>query len=382
MDRESVRAGLPLPLCPVPASHIPGTHPTNVHTTTPPHAQEQMQKAPKGGQHQQIAMDVNEMFDDAELQKLHEERIAKLRAEKEKRQQMSREGHGELQEITEGDFLETVTRADLVVCHFFHRDFERCKLMDKHLAQLAPRYFATRFVKLSAPVGDRACFEGGALLRRENLPCWAMGALLAWWNTEEALHPVRDFSWRVPRVQLDQRRSPSHLAHPPFLSFSRHAPPPAGLALLHRQVEHPDAALRHLLPARRGGGASGGLRGARGGGRLPDVCAGGPDARSGGACGVQGAGSARLGAAAAWHCDALLVMLASAQCLAGAILHPGRGPSRHDRGRPHHQPQVVQEREMTEEEREDARAAAHKSSIRKGSTNFQRTASDEDSDLD
>jgi hypothetical protein len=98
------------------------------------------------------ALDVNELLDDAELQKLHEERIAKMRAEREKRLEMSRRGHGQLEEITEGEFLETVTKTELVVAHFFHRDFERCKVMDKHLSQLARRYFTTRFIKVHAPV--------------------------------------------------------------------------------------------------------------------------------------------------------------------------------------------------------------------------------------
>ena len=51
-----------------------------------------------------------------------------------------------------GDFLESVTKTDHVVCHFFHRDFERCKLLDKHLSILARKYFDTRFIKVSAPV--------------------------------------------------------------------------------------------------------------------------------------------------------------------------------------------------------------------------------------
>lgn len=101
------------------------------------------------------ALDVNELLDDAELQKLHEERIAKMKSEHERRAAMQRQGHGELQEITEGEFLEVVTKTDYVVCHFFHRDFERCKIMDKHLSILARRHFKTRFIKLSAPVRDR-----------------------------------------------------------------------------------------------------------------------------------------------------------------------------------------------------------------------------------
>ena len=58
-------------------------------------------------------------------------------------------------QVAEGDFLEVVTTTPRVVCHFFHRDFERCKLLDQHLAALARMYLDTRFIRLSAPV--RAC---------------------------------------------------------------------------------------------------------------------------------------------------------------------------------------------------------------------------------
>ena len=60
-------------------------------------------------------------------------------------------------QVEEGDFLEIVTQAQRVVCHFYHRDFERCKLLDKHLQVLARKYFDTRFIKLSAPVSVPAC---------------------------------------------------------------------------------------------------------------------------------------------------------------------------------------------------------------------------------
>lgn len=54
--------------------------------------------------------------------------------------------------MAEADFLEVVTSTPRVVCHFFHADFERCKLLDRHLAALARTYFDTRFIRLSAPV--------------------------------------------------------------------------------------------------------------------------------------------------------------------------------------------------------------------------------------
>ena len=45
-----------------------------------------------------------------------------------------------------------MTKADFCACHFYHRDFERCKLLDRHLAVLCRRYPDTRFIRISAPV--------------------------------------------------------------------------------------------------------------------------------------------------------------------------------------------------------------------------------------
>ncbi|BDA51026.1 Thioredoxin domain-containing protein 9 [Coccomyxa sp. Obi] len=96
-------------------------------------------------------VDVDDLLDDPELERLHAERLAAMQKEAEKRMILQRKGHGELQEVQEGDFLEVVTTSPRVVCHFFHRDFERCKIIDKHLTVLARKYFDTRFIKLSAP---------------------------------------------------------------------------------------------------------------------------------------------------------------------------------------------------------------------------------------
>ncbi|KAL2543662.1 Thioredoxin domain-containing protein PLP3A [Forsythia ovata] len=95
-------------------------------------------------------VDLDELMDDPELEKLHADRIAALKKEAEKRQELKMQGHGEYREITEADFLGEVTGSDKVVCHFYHREFYRCKIMDKHLKSLAPRHFNTKFVKLDA----------------------------------------------------------------------------------------------------------------------------------------------------------------------------------------------------------------------------------------
>lgn len=123
-----------------------------------------------GAQPKHANVDVEDLLDDPELNQIHEQRLAELKSEREKRQQMSHKGHGEVTDISEGEFLDVVTKTELVACHFFHKDFERCKIMDKHLKILAPTYFATRFCKIHAP--DTPFFV--AKLQVQMLPCVIM----------------------------------------------------------------------------------------------------------------------------------------------------------------------------------------------------------------
>ncbi|KMZ57160.1 putative Thioredoxin domain-containing protein [Zostera marina] len=95
-------------------------------------------------------VDLDELMDDPELERLHAERIAALKKEAEKRQSLKQSGHGDYREITEGDFLGEVTHSDKVICHFYHREFYRCKIMDKHLKALAPLHINTKFIKIDA----------------------------------------------------------------------------------------------------------------------------------------------------------------------------------------------------------------------------------------
>lgn len=52
----------------------------------------------------------------------------------EKREVLKRQGHGEYREITEGDFLGEVTGSEKVICHFYHREFYRCKYATSYLS--------------------------------------------------------------------------------------------------------------------------------------------------------------------------------------------------------------------------------------------------------
>ncbi|KAL5714803.1 Thioredoxin domain-containing protein plp3b [Ranunculus cassubicifolius] len=95
-------------------------------------------------------VDLDELMDDPELEKLHADRIASLKREAEKRQALQRKGHGEYREISEGDFLGEVTGTEKVLCHFYHHEFYRCKIMDKHLKPLALSHLETKFIRLDA----------------------------------------------------------------------------------------------------------------------------------------------------------------------------------------------------------------------------------------
>ncbi|ONI05506.1 hypothetical protein PRUPE_5G010500 [Prunus persica] len=80
-------------------------------------------------------VDLDELMDDPELEKLHADRIAALK------------NIG-----TEGDFLGEVTGTEKAICHFYHQEFYRCKIMDKHLKTLASKHVDTKFIKLDAEV--------------------------------------------------------------------------------------------------------------------------------------------------------------------------------------------------------------------------------------
>ena len=81
--------------------------------------------------------------------------MKELRQEHEKKQEMARKGHGEYRHIGEDEFINEVTSSSLVACHFWHPEFPRSKIMDKHLEILARKYFDTKFIKIDA---EKAAF--------------------------------------------------------------------------------------------------------------------------------------------------------------------------------------------------------------------------------
>jgi hypothetical protein len=111
--------------------------------------------------------DKHNFEDDGDLAVLRARRRQQMKEAQEKKLKYQQLGHGGYDEITEEEFLKTVTASDRCVVHFYHKSFEKCKIMDMHMLRCARKFFGTRFVKLDA---EKAPFFVDKLKIR-TLPC-------------------------------------------------------------------------------------------------------------------------------------------------------------------------------------------------------------------
>ncbi|KAI9501666.1 phosducin-like protein [Coemansia spiralis] len=83
--------------------------------------------------------------DDQILEQYRKQRMAEMQA------QLDKEKYGELMQISEPDYKREVTEASKdtwIVVHLFRDSIPECKLMNRHLSELARQYRATKFVKI------------------------------------------------------------------------------------------------------------------------------------------------------------------------------------------------------------------------------------------
>lgn len=89
--------------------------------------------------------------DDKELEAIRERRLQEMRSMQMKRAEQKSLGHGEVRLITQDEFLPECTgKSEYVAVHFFHKEFERCKIMDHHLKIIAPKHLSCKFVRMDA----------------------------------------------------------------------------------------------------------------------------------------------------------------------------------------------------------------------------------------
>ena len=77
--------------------------------------------------------DFNSDGDDEMIRSMRDVRLAAMKAKQEQHAKDMANGHGKYTEITEEQFLPVVTKTRFVILHFYHKDFERCKIVDMHL---------------------------------------------------------------------------------------------------------------------------------------------------------------------------------------------------------------------------------------------------------
>jgi len=121
---------------------------------------------------------------DPVLEEIRQRRLAELKRQQTRRAENIAKGHGEVRTIRQDEFLaeclgggsdidegdndEAVnTNNNYVAVHFYHDEFERCKIMDHHLKLVAPKHVECKFVRIDAA---KAPFFV-AKLQVRTLPC-------------------------------------------------------------------------------------------------------------------------------------------------------------------------------------------------------------------
>lgn len=94
---------------------------------------------------------------DPELAKIRAARMNDIKAHYQERAEALKKGHGELTEIVQDDFLPRITASKRCVVHFYHNDFHRCKIMDKHLRIIAHNHLETLFLVINAEKAPFFC---------------------------------------------------------------------------------------------------------------------------------------------------------------------------------------------------------------------------------
>lgn len=75
--------------------------------------------------------------------------LEQLRLQADKLKHMQANAYGTYSEIVdEKEVVRISAHEPRCVIHFYHSNFKRCEIMDRHLTKLAPKYSATRFLRV------------------------------------------------------------------------------------------------------------------------------------------------------------------------------------------------------------------------------------------
>jgi hypothetical protein len=89
--------------------------------------------------------------DDTELEAIRQRRMQQMRAQQTKVAHHKSLGHGEVRTIAQDEFLPECTGgSEWIAVHFYHKEFERCKILDHHLKAIAPFHLECKFLRIDA----------------------------------------------------------------------------------------------------------------------------------------------------------------------------------------------------------------------------------------
>jgi len=87
--------------------------------------------------------------EDSAMSGFREQMREHLKRELQSVRTMREEDHGTYIEIkVEKEVIQTSAKEKACVVHFFHQDFRRCQIMDKHIDTISKKHFRTRFFRV------------------------------------------------------------------------------------------------------------------------------------------------------------------------------------------------------------------------------------------
>lgn len=100
--------------------------------------------------------DYDDLLDDPALDEIRDQRLEEMKQAHYKKLDDMAKGHGQYRTISQDEFLPECTgTSEYVAVHFFHKEFERCKIMDHHLREIAVKHTECKCLRIDA---DKAPF--------------------------------------------------------------------------------------------------------------------------------------------------------------------------------------------------------------------------------
>eukprot|EP00126_Sphaerothecum_destruens_P013631 Sdes_comp23330_c0_seq1m21600 len=109
---------------------------------------------------QQVDSELNRLdhLDETDLESIRKNRIEQLKKQAKNRENWKSQGHGKYTEIDgEREFFNVSKQSSHAVYHFYRNSTWRCKILDRHLFELAEKHLECRFVKINAEKSPFLC---------------------------------------------------------------------------------------------------------------------------------------------------------------------------------------------------------------------------------